>query len=182
MRPILASLGLALLGFSSSAAPSGAQHPSFSGVWTRVADSAAERSSVARTGDAPFQRGDAGSGWGSPLTITQDAARITVQYEVFGAYDLQPPLRLTFALDGSPSVNPMMLSHTTSTLRSTAAWKDGALVITTRYPGPSDSSGAPIDAQVTQVLRLESPTRLVIETTRSASRGLTTTSRTVYTK
>lgn len=113
----------------------------------------------------------------------QRPERMTIDYEVFSAYDLQPPLHLTFALDGSPSSNSIMLGHSASALRSTTSWKDGTLTITTHYPGPTDAGGRPIDVQVHQSLHLKSPTTLVIETTRSGILGgRATTSRTTYTK
>ena len=39
--------------------------------------------------------GDMGSGWGSTITIAQDATRLSVEYAIFSRYDLQPPLTLT---------------------------------------------------------------------------------------
>ena len=56
------------------------QATDFSGQWT--ADPPAEK--------AP---GDMGSGWGSPLTITQDARQLIVEQALFSRYDLQPPVK-----------------------------------------------------------------------------------------
>jgi hypothetical protein len=109
-----------------------------------------------------------GSGWGSPLTIRQAGNRLVVEYAFFGTYDLQPRLSFTFALDGSESLNTIMLSHAESVLRSRAAWRDSSLVITTRYPTPPGLSGVP---EVRHTLTLETPTRLVLETTRSGVAG-----------
>lgn len=160
-----------------------AQRPDFSGTWDRVADSVAARPSIAATGDAAFRKGDPGSGWGSPLKITQQPNRLVVEYEVFSAYDLQPPLQFSYTLDGSASVNSLMIGHAMSTLRSTAAWTDDALVIATTFPGPAGRDGRPIEVRVRQSLRLESPTRLVIETTRAGILGAAeSTTRTAYTR
>ena len=159
----------------------GAQALDLSGTWVRV-DSAA-RPSVAVTGDAAFQRGDAGSGWGSPLTIAQRDNKLVVEYQVFSNYDLQPPLQLTFAVDGSASINTVMVGHTALTLRSTASWKDDALVITTRFPGPSARGTPPGDVTTRQTLRLDAPATLVIETTRNGVLGAAdVTTRTTYTR
>ena len=161
----------------------GAQRPDLSGVWTAVADSATARPSVATTGDAAFRRGDAGSGWASPLTITQQANRLIVEYQVFSSYDLQPPLRLAFALDGSPSLNTIMIGHSAVAVRSSAAWAGDALTLTTAYPGPPGPDGRETRVEVRQSLRLASPATLVIETTRGGILGApAVTSRTTWSK
>ena len=159
-----------------------AQRPDFSGVWTRTPGPDATAPTVAATGDAAFRRGDPGSGWGSPITITQRSDSLIVQYAVFSTYDMQPPLRFTFAIGGASS-NTMMLSHAASTLRSTAAWTADTLVITTLYPGPPGADGRPIRVEVRQAHHLEPPATLVVETTRAGILGASsTTSRTTYTK
>ena len=154
----------------------GQARPDFSGEWTRV-DSVEQRS-VAAVGDAAFRVGTMGSGWGSPLTVRQDANRLVVEYRHFGTYDLQPPLRFTFALDGSESSNSIMIGHAESLVRSRAAWRDSTLVITMTYPAPQ-SVGGPVE--VRQTLKLESPGSLVVETTRAGVPGATST-RTSYRK
>jgi hypothetical protein len=59
-----------------------------------------------------------------------------------------------------------MIGHAESLLRSRATWRDSALVITTSYPAPA---GVNVPIQVRQVLTLESPASLVIETTIGAT-------------
>ena len=86
-----------------SAAMAHAQRPDFAGEWVRAEP--ADRPSVAAAGDVGFRRGDFGPGWGSPVTIVQRADSVIVQYVFFGTYDLQPPLRFAYALDGSESPN-----------------------------------------------------------------------------
>jgi hypothetical protein len=121
-----------------------------------------------------------GSGWGSPLTIKQDANQLVVEYAFFGTYDLQPPLRFAYALDGTESRNTIMLSHAESVLRSRTTWRDSSLVIATLYPVPSGLGGA---AEVRQALTLASPGVLVVETTRSGVAGTdATVLRTTYRK
>jgi len=156
------------------------QRPNFSGEWTRVDQ--ADRQSVAATGDAAFASGSMGSGWSSPITIRQDSSRIIIEYPVFSAYDLQPPLRFVYALDGSQSRNSVMIGHATSQQRSRVAWRDSTLVITTTYPTPELGAGN-ATAEVRQALTLESPTTLVLETTRSGVPGAAANvTRTVFTK
>ena len=115
-----------------------------------------------------------GSGWGSPITIRQDAGTLVVEYVHFAAYDLQPPVRLHFALDGSESPNTVMIGHTTSAQRSRVAWRDRTLVITT-------SAGLPgRRVQVRQALTLDSPDTLQLETTRGVDSAPPSVTRTTY--
>ena len=151
--------------------------PDFSGEWVR-ADSVPEQRSVAAVGDAGFRMGNMGSGWGSPLTLRQEASRLVVEYAYFSTYDLQPRLRFTFALDGSESRNAVMIGHAESVLRSRATWRDTTLVITTVYPGP----GANVTTEVQQTLILESPTSLILETRRPGVGDMPVVVRTAYTR
>ncbi len=80
-------------------------------------------------------RGDMGSGWGTPLTITQNATQLVVEHALFSRYDLQPPLRFVYQLDGSESRNTTMAGHVTQTRVSRATWDGQALKIVTSYPG-----------------------------------------------
>jgi hypothetical protein len=150
----------------------------FSGTWTRV-EAESERPSVATAGDLAFQTGTPGSGWGSPLTIRQDAKSLVVEYVHFAAYDLQPPIRFTYSMDGSESHNTLMIGHAESTQRSRAIWRDDKLVITTVVEVPG-LAGNP-RSEVRQLLTLESPQTLIIETTRTSATGASpTVTRTVY--
>ena len=124
-----------------------------------------------------------GSGWGSPITITQDAAQLIVEHQMFSRYDLQPPLRHIYALDGSETQYPIMMSHTTQMRRSRAVWKGDTLEITTSLPAIDPATGKPFTAEITQRLALESPGTLIVDVTRAAALGgSATTSRTVYRK
>jgi hypothetical protein len=160
MRLLLLLLPLALFGVASAQTK-----PDFSGSWAS-ADSK-EQPSIAATGDAPFVRGDMGSGWGSPLTIRQDRNSVAIEYAHFSTYDMQPPLRLVYALDGSDSVNSLMIGHAESTQHSRAVWREQTLLITTQIEVP----GSSMRVEVQQALTLESPQTLVIETTRSGNFG-----------
>jgi hypothetical protein len=145
--------------------------PDFSGQWT--AESAP--SPTLPGAGAPAPRGDMGSGWGSPLTITQDASRLVVEHARFSRSDLQPPIRLMFALDGSPTQNGVMIGHTTQMRLSRAAWDGQMLSITTSYPLIDPTSGRTITTDVTHRLSLDAGT-LVIDVVRSGVLGGQSTS------
>jgi hypothetical protein len=170
MRLLMLLLPLALFAVASAQTK-----PDFSGSWIR-ADSQ-EQPSIAATGDAPFVKGDLGSGWGSPLTIGQESDSFAIEYPHFSTYDMQPPLRLVYALDGSDSVNSIMIGHAQSTQHSRAVWREQTLLITTRIEVP----GSDMRVDVQQALTLESPRTLVIETTRSGNFGTApSVTRTLY--
>lgn len=167
--------------------------PDFSGRWTTDPDPAAAATAPAapaRAGAPPpgagqrgGRAGDMGSGWGSTITITQDAARLVVEYAFFGRGDMQPPLKFVYALDGSETRNSVMMGRGIQQSASTAAWQGNTLVITTIHAFPDPDTGKPTGIEVKQVLALESPTSLVVETTRPAVRdGPLSKTRTVYRK
>ncbi|HEX9563270.1 MAG TPA: hypothetical protein VF981_04835 [Gemmatimonadaceae bacterium] len=158
------------------------QHPDFSGVWTAV-DPTPAGPSVASRGDLSFRVGDMGSGWGSPITVAQQAARLSIEFVFFARYDLQPPLRFVYALDGSTSRNTVMIGHAAAEQVSRAVWQGNTLVITTHHPVPDMGEGGTQTAEVRQVLSLDSSGSLVVETTRvGLAAAPTRVSRTVYTK
>ena len=168
---------LAISGWLSSGAVS--QAPDFSGAWTL------EPAAAPTTPTAPGApaRGDMGSGWGSPLTITQDAKQLVVEQTLFGRGDMQPPLRFVYALDGTETRNTVMIGHASQTRVSRAAWDGQTLQITTSYPAVDPDSGKPFTTEVTHRVSLASPTSLVIEVTRGAALGgQPTTTRSVYKK
>ena len=152
-----------------------AQQPSFAGRWAAAPDSA--------TGSGPTI-GNPGSSWGTPLTITQDSTRLIVEYPFFSRYDMQPPLRFTYALDGSETRNTVMLGNGVQEQFSRATWSGSTMVITTVHVIPNPSgAGDSLRVQVTQRLSLESATRLIVETTRAGVLGgQSSTTRSVYTK
>lgn len=173
------------LSVTSALTSAGAQQrPDFTGEWTRAADSTAtDRPPVAIAGDAAFRRGEMGIGWGSPLTVTHEPSRLMVEYTFFSAYDLQPRIRFTYALDGSESRNSLMIGHASHEQRSRVAWAGSTLVITTLVPGPAGAGGPTVTAEVRQALTLESPNVLRVETTRvGVLSGATTTTQAAYTK
>ena len=154
-----------------------AQRPNFSGRWTVVPDSTAPARGAPPTGTA-------GSGWGTSFTITQDSARLVLEQVFFSRYDMQPPLRFLYALDGTETKNIVMAGHGFQEQRSRVAWNNASLVITTTYRvGNPAGSGDSLRVEVTRALSLESPTRLLVEARRAGVLGgPSTTTRTAYTK
>jgi hypothetical protein len=142
------------------------QGANFSGEWTV---------------DAP--PADMGSGWGSPLTITQDAKQLVVEQALFSRYDIQPPVRTAYALDGSESRNTVMTGHATQTRLSKARWDGPSLVVSTTYPAIDPSTKKAFTIDVEHKLTLEAAGTLVIETTRAGVLGgKPVTTRAVYRK
>ena len=124
-----------------------------------------------------------GSGWGSPITITQDGTKLTVEYAFFARGDMQPPLRFVYALDGTETKNSVMMGRGIQTQISKTAWDGNRLVITTIHTFPNPDTGKPMATDVKQTLSLESPTSLVVETTRAGVLGgPATTVKTTYRK
>jgi hypothetical protein len=172
---VFAAIALAAGGTIGAGVTQGAD---FSGTW--IAEVPAVPPPVPGK-PAPPLRGDMGSGWGTPLTLTQSASELVVAHALFSRYDLQPPLRFVYRLDGTESRNTTMAGHLTQTRVSRAAWDGQALKIVTSYPGVDPGTGKPFTSVVTHRVSLESPTQLVIEAVRGAVLGgRETSSRTVY--
>jgi hypothetical protein len=144
---------LALLSVASPQA-----HPDFSGRWTMDPAPAA---AVA----------DPGSGWGSTITIVQNATRLIVEYPFFARGDLQPPLKFVYALDGSETTNGVMMGRGLQTQKCKAVWQAGGLVITTVHTFDNPDTGRPLPVEVVQTLTLGAPRSLVVETRRSGVLG-----------
>ena len=183
----VAAIAIAIGGW----APSGLafQSPDFSGRWTieppatPAPPAAGAPAPAARPDQGRLAPGDMGSGWGSPLTITQTAIQLVVEQTLFSRYDANPQPRFTYALDGSETRNAVMIGHATQVRSSRAVWEGQGWRITTTYPGIDPRSGQPFTAEVTHRLTLESPTTLIVEVTRHAALGgQASTTRTVYRK
>ncbi len=161
-----------------------AQPPAdFSGRWLLDAPAIASTPAVPGTPAAAAAPGDMGSGWGSTLTITQDAKRLRVEYAVFSRYDLQPPLTLTYPLDGSVGRNTVMMGRGEQIESSRAQWNGQTLTIVTTFHVADRGAGAPFTAELTRTLRLESPHTMVVEVTRAGVLGgPASTTRSVYRK
>ena len=174
-----ASSLLAALALAGAAAQAPAD---FSGSWTLEAPAVATTPAVPGTPAAAAAPGDMGSGWGPAITITQDAARLRVEYTFFSRYDLQPPLTFTYPLDGSAGRNAVMIGHGEQVESSTARWSGQTLIITTSYE-VVERGVKPFKAEVTRRLSLESPTTLIVEVTRAGVLGgRASTTRSIYRK
>ena len=150
----------------------------FSGRWTIAVPPAA-----AGAGPASNVRGAIGSGWGTTIAITQDAQQLVVESVLYSRYDLQPQPRFVYALDGSETRNTLMLGRGMQPQISRTRWEGQSLRIATVHTFADPTSGAPLTVEVTQTLSLESPTTLVVETTRSGVLGgEPSTARTRFTK
>lgn len=173
--------GLALL---TPTTPCEAQtRPDFSGRWTTEPAPASTPAATPPRGGGPARAGDMGSGWGPTITITQDSARLTVEYAFFARGDMQPPLRFHYALDGTESRNSVMMGRGIQTQVSKTVWDSDRLIITTTHTMMDPATGKPSAVMVTQTLSLEAQASLVVETTRAGVAGApSTTVRTVYRK
>lgn len=118
-----------------------------------------------------------------PFAITRHPDRLIVEYQFFSAYDLQPRIRFTFALDGSESRNTVMIGHASVEHRSTVAWSGDTLIIRTTVPAPAGPDGRLRAAELRQALSLDSTGVLTVEATRFAATGAVAgTTRTTYTR
>jgi hypothetical protein len=108
---------------------------------------------------------------------------LTVEYAFFARGDMQPPLKFVYALDGPETKNSVMMGRGVQVQASKAKWDADALVITTVHTFPHPETGQTVTSEVRQRLLLETPTSLVVETTRSAVLGgPPSTTRIVYRK
>ena len=175
---------LTLLFVAVPAAGLPAQPPDFSGRWTLEAPTVAATPAVPGKPAVTAAPGDMGSGWGSTITIAQDAKRLSVEYVVFSRYDLQPPLTLTYPLDGSEGQNKLVTMGRGEQIESSRTrWDGQVLVIVTTSRVTDRGAGQPFTTEVTRKLWLESPTALVVEVTRAGVLGgQASTTRSVYRK
>lgn len=168
--------------------------PDFSGHWTIEPEPV--QTATGRSGQATQPQigpdrisgsrgggrsGDMGSGWGSNITVTQGPDKLTVEYAFFSRGDMQPPLNFVYALDGSETKNSVMMGRGIQVQKSSAAWDGDKLVITTVHTFAHPETGQPMTSELKQSLSLESPSRLIVEATRSGVLGGPPSStRTIY--
>jgi arylsulfatase len=173
-------LACGLLAASRATAQS---RPDFSGRWAAEPPAPTPSARDVAAGTRPPAKVDLGSGWGRAITITQDDRTFVVEWPFFSTYDLQPPLRFVYALDGSETVNTVMMGRGLQKQRGRATWNGTSLVLITTHSFPDPNAGRPVESEVRQTLTLESPTSLVVETVRAGVLGgPSSTSRTVYAK
>ncbi len=84
---------------------------------------------------------------------------------------MQPPMRLTYALDGSESRNTINMGRGPQELVSKAAWEETSLAITTSFRFSNPRGGAVETSDLKQVLSLDPSGSLVITTTLGGALG-----------
>lgn len=155
----------------------------FSGTWTTEATT---RAAGVERGSAPpalSAHGDMGSGWGPEVTITQDDSALTVVYTYFHPRDMQPQFTFRYPLNGSAVTHTVNMGRGPQEQVSTASWRGASLAIVTTHRFMDPADGRAMTSETTQVLSLELPGTLVIETTRpGVLGGAASTTRTVYRK
>ena len=148
--------------------------PDFSGRWTVE---------PAPTSANAQRNGDMGSGWGSTITMTQTSAALTLEWPYYTRGDLQPPLVFVYPLDGSEKTNTLMMGRGLEKQVSRTAWNGDKLVITTTQAFSDLVPGQTVMTTVVRTLSLQSPTSMLVETTRSGVLGgRPSTTQTVYKK
>jgi hypothetical protein len=157
--------------------------PDFTGKWVVAPPASPAGTSMGSAPPTLSAQGTMGSGWGSEITLTQDATYLTVEYTYFHAREIQPPFRFKYLLDGSTSRNTVNLGRGPQEQISKATIEGSSLVITTTHNFTNPLTGQASTSETRQVLTAESPTSLVIETTRSAVMGgKSSTTKTTYNK
>ena len=175
MRPVEMVMRVSAILLIASGAAS-AQQASFAGRWVVAPDPAPTSERGGRPAPA-----NQGTGWGSDLTITQDASTLTIEYARFGRGDMQPLTKLAYRLDGSESRNTVNVGRGPQDQVSRARWEGERLIITTVHR--FTVSGKEMTSETTRVLWLEAPASLVIETTYAGVMGgPSSTARSVYKK
>jgi len=176
MKPVKRVMRLVAVLSLATASAAARQPADFSGRWQLVPDTSAAASS-------PRSVPALGAGWGSDISIAQDAATFAIEYATYGRYDMQPPTRLVYRLDGSESTNTINTGRGPQEQVSKAAWSGTRLTLTTARTFDDGSGAKPATITTTQMLSLESPGTLVVETAHGAALGgKPATSRSVYKK
>jgi hypothetical protein len=174
--------GLAVILFLATSATAQTL-PDFTGKWAVAPPASAAGTAMGSAPPTLSAPGAMGSGWGSEITLAQDAIALTVEYTYFHAREIQPPFRFKYLLDGSPNKNTVNLGRGPQEQVSKVSIEGSALAITTTHSFINPLNGQPMTSETRQVLSLESPTSLVIETTRSAVMGgKASTTKTTYNK
>jgi hypothetical protein len=179
MKPVkrVMRLSTALLVIGAQAAAAVAQQrPDFSGRWQLVPDTSAASRSVRST--PTF-----GSGWASDISIAQDATTLTIEFSAYTRYDMQPPTRLVYRLDGAESTNTINVGRGPQEQISTAAWDGARLTLTTVRRFSAAPGEKPTIIRTTQTLWLDAAAMLAVETTHEAALGGSpSTRRSIYKK
>jgi hypothetical protein len=175
MSPVKRVMRLAMMVVLFAVCASAQQRPDFSGRWQLAPDPSAP------TGGARAVP-PMGAGWGSDISIAQDATTLTIEFATYGRGDMQPPTKLVYRLDGSQTTNTTNVGRGPQDQVSTAAWDGNKLTLTIVRSFAAASGEKPTSVRTTQTLALDSGT-LIVETTHGAALGgRSTTSRSLYKK
>jgi hypothetical protein len=158
-------------------------NPDFSGTWSSVV---LDTRSPLITTEKPIVP-TLGSGWGDKIDIRQKDDKLIVEKVFFAARDLQPLIRLKYALNGTTTENNVNMEKSDNTTFSTCKWDNNRLVITTTYTFLDPKTKQKQGSKVVQTLWLSAATIapwepvLIVETNREAvAEGLSSTNRTIY--
>jgi hypothetical protein len=158
-------------------------NPDFSGTWSSVV---LDTRSPLITTEKPIVP-TLGSGWGDKIDIRQKDDKLIVEKVFFAARDLQPLIRLKYALNGTTTENNVNMEKSDNTTFSTCKWDNNRLVITTTYTFLDPKTKQKQESKVVQTLWLSAATIapwepvLIVETNREAvAEGLSSTNRTIY--
>ncbi len=173
-RPSLFLMALTVV-FYLAADVAVAQQPDFSGTWT-VRAGRGSRGFAGRGGARGGGRGRAapsansGSGWGNKFSINQGEETLTIERDLFRPNDLQPRIKVRFAMDGSTVHNEILMGRGIQHQDTVAAWDGDSLILTTTHYYSKPGSDEPLPYDVVQTLslarsnQLTAPPSLVIET------------------
>jgi hypothetical protein len=165
------------------ATPTAQTPANFSGRWTLEAPAIATTPAVPGKPAVAAAPGDMGSGWGATIEVVHDATRLSVTYEVFSRYDLQPPLTFIYPLDGSEGRNTVKMGRGEQIESSRAQWDGPKLILVTTMQVTDPAARQPFTFELRRTLWLESPTTMIVEVTRAgALGGPSSTTRSIYRK
>ena len=126
--------------------------PNFSGTWHGVPSE-----------PIPFRPGlRVSTAWSDPVTLSQDATSLTVEYVSYGRSHAR--VRLVYRLDGVANTNIDAASVPPQERQTRAEWEGESLVLTGMVDWP-DGTGRTTPRVTREVLSLESPDVLRIDTT-----------------
>jgi hypothetical protein len=178
-----AVLFLGVVAFWATAQETGATMADFSGKWTVETPAGAAGQTQGTAPPSLSALGDMGSGWPVEIAIAQDGTNLTIDLGYFQPRDVQPTVRLTYALDGRESGNEVNLGRGPQAQIARVTFRDSSLVLSTTHMFVHPRDGKTIPVEVTQTLTLTSPGTMSVETLRAGVLGgKSSTTRTVYRK
>ena len=174
---------LGIAAFRTTAQEAVAIRADFSGKWAIEAPAGAAGQAQGTAPPSLSALGDMGSGWPAEIAIAQDGSTLTIDLAYFQPRDVQPTVRLTYALDGRESRNEINLGRGPQAQIGRVTFRGSSLVISTTHTFVHPRDGKAIPVEVTQTLTLTGPDAMSVETLRAGVLGgKSSTTRTVYRK